>query len=59
MSRINVGDVVLPSKSSTKTMSVVKIERVDYMGRKETFVDGIDDQGQKIRQPLRSVIKTG
>jgi len=59
MAKIEVGDVVLPSKSSTKTMTVVKIERVPYLGRKETFVDGVDQEGNKIRRPLRSVIKTG
>ena len=57
--KIKVGDIVKPSKSSTKTMRVTAIERVPYMGRKETFVDGIDDQGQKIRRPLKSVIKEG
>lgn len=55
--KIKVGDIVKPSKSSAKTMKVTDIVRVPYMGRKETFVNGIDDQGNKIRRPLRSVVK--
>lgn len=59
MARIKVGDVVKPSKSSKITMTVTNIERVPYLGRKQTFVDGVDDQGLKIRRPLSSVIKVG
>lgn len=55
--KIKVGDIVKPSKSSAKTMKVTDIVRVPYMGRKETFVNGIDDQGNKLRRPLRSVVK--
>lgn len=55
--KIKVGDIVKPSKSSAKTMKVTDIVRVPYMGRKVTFVNGIDDQGNKLRRPLRSVVK--
>jgi hypothetical protein len=54
---IKVGDTVKPSKSSDKTMEVTMIERVDYMGRKATFVEGLDHNNKLIRCHLRSVIK--
>lgn len=59
MTKIKVGDVVKPSKSSTKTMTVTNIERAPYLTKQPTFVDGVDDQGRKIRCPLNSVIKVG
>jgi len=54
---IKIGDIVKPSKSSTKTMTVTNIEKAPYMTKQQTFVDGVDDQGRKIRRPLNSVIK--